>query len=168
MRGREIPPMIVFSTLHLSGLGLVGSNTTVKCKHTKRPLPPTSLIRISFLCSRTLRLCCCQTKLWGAGACSPDVGLGVHPLRLIRLIRGSNLAGWHWTLHFMSLSSENSQDGWMLHSPELLRPACSSSTLTCEHLGRAGSWLWYCVSVLNQSRRLKKDPQSHWAFSDQS
>lgn len=80
-------------------------------------------IRISFLCSRVLQLCCCQTKLWGLRACSPDVGLGVRPLRLIRLIRGSNLAGWHWTLHFMRLSSENSQDGWMLHSPEQLR-AC--------------------------------------------
>ncbi len=169
--------MIVYNMLHLSGLCLVDSNTTVECIH---PLTTTYtqhtkdychqrhwMIRISFLCSWMLWLCCCQTKLWGVGAFSPDVSQGVRPLRLIRLIRGSNLAGWHWTLHSMRLSSENSQDGWALHSPDRLRPACSSSALTCERLGRVGSWLWYCVSVLNQNRRLKKT-QSHWAFSDRS
>jgi len=101
--------------------------------------------------------CCCrQTKLQGVRACSPDVSWGVHPLRLIRLIRGSNLVGWHWTLRSMKLSSENSQDGWVLHSPEQLRPACSSNSLTWERLGRAGLWLRYCVSVLNQTADSKR------------
>lgn len=138
--------MIVYSMLHLSGLGLVDPNTIVQyihsltCTHTHstQRLQRHRMIRISFLCSWMLWLCCCQTKLWGVGACSPDVSQGVRPLRLIRLIRGSNLAGWHWTLLFMRLSSENSQDGSMLHSPEQLRPAFSSSPLTCEWLGRVG------------------------------
>lgn len=82
----------------------------------------------------------------GVGAGSPDVIQVVRPLRLIRLIRGSNLASWHWTLPFMRPSSENSQDGWVLHSPEQLRPACSSSALTCERLGPD----YGIVSVLNQ------------------
>lgn len=88
----------------------------------------------------------------GVGACSPDVSQGVRPCRLIRLIRAGNLAGWQWTLPLMRLSSENSQDGWVLHSPEQLRPARSSSTLTCE---------WFApdfgiVSALNQNGRLKR------------
>ena len=59
-------------------------------QHTERA--STSLIRISFLWSWMLRLCCCQPEPWGVGACSPDASRGVRPLRLIRLIRGSNLA----------------------------------------------------------------------------
>lgn len=88
----------------------------------------------------------------GVGACSPDVSQGVRPFRLIRLIRASNLASWHWTLPSMRLSSENSQDGWVLHSPEQLRPACSSSAPTCERLAPD----YGIVSVLNQNRRLKR------------
>lgn len=147
----KIPSVNVNTMLRLSGTGLVDSNRKVQYIHsltcrlayTHRAHKDLChqrhwMIRISFLCSWMLWLLCCQTKLWGVGACSPDVSQGVHPPRIIRLIRGSNLAGWHRTLDFMRLSSENSQDGWMLHSPEQLRPACSSSALTCERLGRVG------------------------------
>lgn len=135
--------MYVCTMLHLSGLGpavhYIHSLNLQTHAHTQQHkgccYQRHCMIRIGFLCSWMLWLCCCQTELRGAGACSPDVCRGVRPLGLIRLIRGSNLAGWHWTLRSMRLSSENAQDGWVLHSPEQLRPARSSTALTCERLG---------------------------------
>lgn len=169
----EFPPLLYLLCFIYQSPAWWSLNTTewhtrsVSCRtaHKHKKFATTSVTEWSASCiAECFGSVSCQTKLWGVRACSPDVSQGVHPLNLIRLIRGSNLLGWHRTLLFMSLISENSQDGWMLHSPEQLRTACSSRTLTWEPLGRVGFWLWCTVSVLNQNCGLK-EIRSHWAFS---